>query len=81
MIVLSSSAAKSLDSSNKVHVYCEAKHKEQANLVVKLDKKYKSEICIFLTQQCFKAEGSIYFDKSSSSATMAYLSESDLYCK
>lgn len=83
MIVLSSGAAKSLDSSNKVHIYCEAKYKEKANLVVKLDRKYKSSLCIYLTTYCNSSsvEGLVYFDKSYTDATTAYLSESDLYCK
>lgn len=70
--------AKSVTTQDKVHIYCQAQFRHQANIIIKPVEKYKGDICIFVTEYCSIAIGKVFFDERSE--TEAYLSKDRRSC-
>ena len=75
---LSGEKARGVNSQNKVFVYCQAKYRSEADLVIKPSGKQNSQICIFISKYCSASVGKVWFDNYSK--TEAYLSRSQNSC-
>lgn len=81
LLILSSIPAHTLSSGARVHKFCEVMDKNKADLIAKISKHHKAELCIKLTNYCHQAEGKIFFAPYyNNNATPVYISKYDSSC-